>query len=224
MKPVSETKFISNAGFTSPGFEVDELGNIEIKGSISFSGELVTSNPLSLNEVALFDNGKLASSITDSSLTSVGVLNSLSVEGDTSITGNVSINGNVEAGALVISDTSTFNNDVAIKGNTSVNGDLVQSTGSIMLSSLSKGSIDNIDLGSTTPGSGDFTALTVTESADINPANTGRLDNINIGSRVRASASFSNVDISDKPIEPTAGANKNYVDNTAAALSIALGS
>jgi len=224
MKPVSETKFVSKTGFTSPGFEVDESGNIEIKGSVSFSGELVTANPLSLNEVALFEDGKLASSITDSSLTSVGELNSLSVDGDTSITGNVSINGDVQASGLVISDTSTFNNDVAIQGDTSINGDLVQSTGILMLSSLSKGSIDNIDLGSTSPGSGDFTALTVTESTDINPIITGNLDNINIGARIRASASFSDIDILDKPTEPTAGANKNYVDNTAAALSIALGS
>lgn len=100
------------------------------------------------------------------------------------------------------------------------------------------GSIDNVDIGVTTPAIGIFTDLTsdgdinfspiATKTFIINPADIGTIDNVNIGVTTEGTGRFSSLILTSEATQDDQVSTKGYVDTRinvfSAAFSIALGS
>jgi hypothetical protein len=136
----------SSYGFASPGFSVDQNGNITSSNltitNIVMSGDIVAngdnlSSALStvrINGVVKLSATALGSTVVTSSLTSVGTLTGLTV-----------------------------------------NGQLTASNGIIQLTSSTVGTIDNVNIGSITPGTGVFTSVNVTATPTTNTSAVNKL-------------------------------------------------
>lgn len=88
---------------------------------------------------------------------------------------------------------------LTVQGTTSISSGIVtiSSTGALSISSALRGNINNVNVGTTTPGTGTFTDLTVTGTLTLPqtfltpaPATTGTIDNYNIGLTTRGSGAF----------------------------------
>jgi hypothetical protein len=174
----------SESGFVSPNFLVSDQGNLtafnlSLSGDISLAGDLTTdsnlnvtgniiSNSITINGVSLVvnvDDGiELNKEIKQSGLEKLGVLEILDVRGD------VIIEGEDSSEVLTIRD------------------------GIVLITSQETGSLDNINIGLTTPAEAAFTEIEVDD-----------------------------VKINNTPTELFHATRKDYVDTTAAALAIALG-
>jgi hypothetical protein len=116
--------------------------------------------------------------------------------------------------------------------------------GTVIISSLSTGLLDNIDIGQTIPALGSFTTLNAdTGTVDLLTSTTAVIDDltvsqstitestvttITITTATIASAEISeltsdNIEITQQPTELYHATRKDYVDNRISALSIALG-
>jgi len=125
----------SNAGFKSPDFTVDSTGNL-IATSIG------SINPLTINGQVAISSTALGTSVLSSSLTSVGVLSGLTVTSVTDVTITTPSFTIVSDAFAVLSPAITLT-----------------STGTITLTSGATGSMNNINIGAVTPGTGKFTTL-----------------------------------------------------------------
>ena len=97
------------------------------------------------------------------------------------------------------------------------NADVVispQGTGVLTVQPINLGTIDNIDIGQTTPQKGSFSLLETTQ---------GTLNNTTIGATVPATAAFTSATVTTAPTDANDVSNKNYVDSTSTVLAIALG-
>jgi hypothetical protein len=125
----------SKSGFKSPGFRVDENGNLTISGALQIGADFSTSGIFRINGIELLDSTDstvaLGSSIRYSSLTKLGSLEFLNVDGD-----------------LIVTQGSTPYIQI-INGNTSIN------------SVNGVGAINNIDIGLGIPADGNFKSLNV---------------------------------------------------------------
>ncbi len=107
------------------------------------------------------------------------------------------------------------NNNVTFAGNNaSINIAPTGISGSVSINPSSIGSIDNINIGQTVAGEGTFTDLTATTST-ITTLNATSISTTNI--------TADEVTINDAPSDASKATRKDYVDNIAAALAIALG-
>lgn len=211
----------SDTGFSSPGFVVDQNGNI------NFSGSLLN------NGVTLISSTTLSSNVTYSSLTSLGTLTELDVAGNVSIsggllevatTGSVSLNpaskgaiNNVTIGlnspvegkfsSIVVTDTILYGSQNVLVGNPTTTG-----------------AIDNYNIGSIVRGSGSFTTLSVNNTVTLNPSVGGHIDNVTIGLTTPVTGRFTTVTLIQDPTETNQATSKQYVDTRISALAIALGS
>ena len=88
---------------------------------------------------------------------------------------------------------------LTVQGNTNISSGTVtiSSNGALSISSTLPGSINNVNIGTSAPGTGTFTNLTVTGTLNIAetflkpaPATTGTIDNYNIGLTTRGSGAF----------------------------------
>ena len=193
MTGVIYSKFQTDNGFASDAFNVDDAGNI--------IGVSINVNTIKLGGDTLFQvggsNQTLPSTITGSSLTSLGTLTALTVEGNVTI-----------------------------------------SDGQVLITSDTLGTLDNVDIGNTTPAAGTFTELTATDSVSLTPTAVGAIDNIEIGLTTPAQAEFTEVTATDITVDELASDNvtvnleptninhatrKDYVDRRIAAFSIAFG-
>jgi hypothetical protein len=193
MTGVIYSKFQTDNGFASDAFNVDDAGNI--------IGVSINVNTIKLGGSTLFEvggsNQSLPSTITGSSLTSLGTLTALTVEGNVTIT-----------------------------------------DGQVQITSDTLGTLDNVDIGNTTPAAGTFTELTATDSVSLTPTAVGAIDNIEIGLTTPAQAEFTEVTATDITVDELASDNvtvnleptninhatrKDYVDRRIAAFSIAFG-
>jgi hypothetical protein len=193
MTGVIYSKFQTDNGFASDAFNVDDAGNI--------IGVSINVNTIKLGGDTLFQvggsNQTLPSTITGSSLTSLGTLTALTVEGNVTI-----------------------------------------SDGQVLITSDTLGTLDNVDIGNTTPAAGTFTELTATDSVSLTPTAVGAIDNIEIGLTTPAQAEFTEVTAADITVDELASDNvtvnleptninhatrKDYVDRRIAAFSIAFG-
>jgi len=134
----------SNYGFSSPGFAVDQTGNVVLDNNITVDGNAVINGTLFAQSVQFGDNEAsfdivenddstftLAKEITNSHLRNLGVLERLEVDGDVYIG---------------IASTSFITID----------------NGSVVINSSEIGSIDNIEIGQNTPADAAFTTATAT--------------------------------------------------------------
>lgn len=132
----------SNYGFSSPGFVVDQTGNVTldnhlvVEGNTTINGTLFAENVQFGNNETNFNivenddsTFSLAKEITNSHLTNLGVLEKLEVDGDVYIG---------------IASTSFITID----------------NGTVTINSSEVGSLDNIDIGQNTPADAAFTTAT----------------------------------------------------------------
>jgi hypothetical protein len=133
--PISYVPFESKSGFRSPGFLVDQNGNLKIDGALTTGGSFNTTGIFSINGIQLLDNTDstvaLGSGIRYSSLTRLGTLEFLNIDGD-----------------LIVNQGSTPYFNI-------VNGNVK------MFSAYGVGAIDNIDIGLKVPADGNFKSLNV---------------------------------------------------------------
>lgn len=131
--------------------------------------------------------------------------------------GTVSIN---PSGGGFISNMDINANSIQSTGQTTLtpsNADVVispQGTGILTVGPINLGTIDNMDLGQTTPQKGSFSLLETTQ---------GTLNNTTIGATVPATAAFTSATVTTAPTDANDVSNKNYVDSTSTVLAIALG-
>jgi len=145
---VIQKPLTSTSGFKSPGFIVDAAGNFTI-------ANLNTTSNYKINGVSVLSEISLGSSVVSSSLTSVGVLTGLGVNSasnvDVSTTANLMLTSN--------STTITSTNLV------------LNSSGALVISSGTTGNLDNVDIGTTTPGNGTFNNLIATDTLFVGSQN-----------------------------------------------------
>jgi len=117
--------------------------------------------------------------------------------------------------ALANLNSLQVNNNVTFVGNNaSINIAPTGISGSVSINPSSIGSIDNINIGQTVAAEGTFTELTATIST-ITTLNATSISTTNI--------TADEVTINDAPSDASKATRKDYVDNIAAALAIALG-
>ena len=111
-------------------------------------------------------------------------------------------------------------------------------TGTLIVNPTVTGSINNVNIGATTPATATFTTLTATGDVDfngnnanititplgssvvtINPTTTGTINNVSIGNNTPHSARFTSVQVTSQPAGPTSAVTFGY----AAALAAAYG-
>lgn len=134
---VSYKQFQTEDGFKSVGFLVDENGNFSI-------ANLNTTSAYKINGYQVLSQTALGSSVVSSSLTSLGTLTGL--------------NTNATSDINLLSDTAI--NLTAPDVNISSTTLTATTSGAIILTSGTTGNIDNVDIGSTTPGNGTFNTIT----------------------------------------------------------------
>jgi hypothetical protein len=145
---VTYKPFISEKGFQSPGFVVDELGSFTI-------ANLNTTSSIKISGQTVITPTSLGSGIASSNLTSVGTLLGLAVNSTAPVnlttTNNINLTGNnVEINASSLTVTPS---------------------GTITMVPTVTGSIDNTDIGSTIPGNGNFINLTATDNIYLGSQN-----------------------------------------------------
>jgi hypothetical protein len=138
---VTYKPFISDKGFQSPGFLVDETGSFTI-------ANLNTTSAIKISGQTVITTNSLGSGIVASNLTSVGTLSGLTVNSTASVNLSTTNNINLTGDNVAINSSSLT----------------VTSSGTITLLPAITGSIDNIDIGTNTPGNGNFVNLTASDS------------------------------------------------------------
>jgi hypothetical protein len=126
----------SKSGFRSPGFLVDELGNLSVTGAVSVQGSIDTTGSFKINGIPIIDASDSVIGLDPIieralGLRQLGSLDYLNIDGD-----------------LRISEGSTPYFNV-------VNGHVE------MTSVSGVGSINNMDIGLRSPGDGNFKSLNV---------------------------------------------------------------
>jgi len=188
----------SKSGFKSPGFSVDENGNLRIGGALAIAGDFSTTGIFYVNGIQLLDNTDstvaLGDQIRYSSLTRVGSLEFLNIDGD-----------------LVVTQGSTPYIRI-INGNTSIN------------SVNGVGSMDNIDVGLKIPADGNFKSLNVGPGDSQGELSVqGNLIVSGLSNLTGTVTVTGDVGISNFPTEQTHATRKDYVDARVAAFAIAFG-
>jgi len=196
--------FESKSGFKSPGFSVNERGDIVTEGSVTISGQFNTTEDFLINGIQIIDDSdsvvSLSDQIKNSYLTRLGTLEFLNIDGD-----------------LVIAQGSTPYFQI-------VNGHVE------VISINGTGSIENMDIGLKEPGDANFKSVNIGPGDSTGEltvqGNVGITQDINVGGELSIGGDISvNGDISINllPRQPSHATRKDYVDSRVAAFSIAFG-
>jgi hypothetical protein len=192
----------SQFGFKSPGFTVDNQGNIVARGITLVSddpddGSIITVDNVIIKGVQLLEGGNsdtlsFGDNITHSFLTKLGTLQYLDIDGDLTISQG-------STAYFRISDGVVTMNSVA-----------------------SEGAIDNVAIGLEQPAAANFT------SVNIGPGDsTGELSvqgNVIVTTNVTSPLITSDTTIvNDAPTSASHATRKDYVDRRVTAFSIAFG-
>lgn len=196
--PTNLKRFKSDNGFESPGFVVDNSGNVVTK---AFRATSVSTTSLDIDNLFIGGNllftgngTVLGSAITSSSLESVGTLDSLDVNGLTTLRYNSTT-------VLQVIDDK------------------------IIITSPQRGSINNVDIGTVTPGTMKATRVDVVSAGgsqgQLNASNSAiNLNNTVIAGDILFSTP---VRVGARPTLGDQVARKDYVDNSVVAYAVALG-
>lgn len=202
---IAQKPLRSEMGFSSPGFEVDTYGNVNISGSFKINGSSISSS-----------SGTLPSMYVYSSLTRVGTLSELTVHGNTEFT-NGTITVSTTGTVSITSGTTGSLNNVAIGNN-------VASTGEFTTLTADVGNITSFTALSLTTTTASVNNLTNTGTLSVNPTITGSIDHVNIGYTTPGTGKFTTLTITTTPYNNTDATTKKYVDTRISAMAIALGS
>lgn len=187
----------SKSGFKSPGFSVNENGDMVVDGSVLFNSQLNVAPDFTVNGILIIDNTdsivSLGSGVKHSSLTKLGILENLSIDGD-----------------LTVAQGSTPYVSI-VNGHVEIN------------SVAAVGSIDNVDIGLKDPGHGNFKSLNVGPGDSTGELSVQ--GNVTVTSNVTVTGDVTASDISSTNLPTTAThlTRKDYVDAKIAAFSIAFG-
>lgn len=190
--------FESKSGFTSPGFLVNERGDIITEGSLAISGQLSTTEEFTINGIQIIDDTdsvpSLGQQIKNSALTRVGTLEFLDIEGD-----------------LVISQGSTPYFRI-------VNGHVE------MVSINGAGSIENMDIGLNEPGDANFKSVNIGPGDSTGELTVQ--GNIGVTGAIVGGGDLSiagDISVTLQPTDPDHVTRKDYVDARVSAFAIAFG-
>lgn len=188
----------SKSGFKSPGFSVDENGNLTISGALQIGSDFSTSGIFRINGIELLDatdsTVALGSQIKRSSLTQLGSLEFLNIDGD-----------------LVVTQGSTPYIQI-INGNTSIN------------SVNGVGSINNLDIGLAIPADGNFKSVNVGPGDSQGELSVQGSLIVTGTSTLTGTMSISGaIELGALPTSTTHATRKDYVDARVAAFAIAFG-
>lgn len=195
---INYVPFESKSGFRSPGFTVDELGNVQV-ATLTVGGQgqdsILRADQIYVKNIQLieadFDESTLValgSQIIGSSLTRLGTLEYLNIDGDLRIAQGSSpyfsvVNGHVE----------------------------IESFAAV-------GRMDNINIGLQNPAAANFTSVNVgpgDSSGELTvQGNASVTNDLNIGG---------DLSITNVPSLSSHATRKDYVDSRIAAFSIAFG-
>lgn len=193
--------FESKSGFKSPGFFVDENGNVIVR-ELSVRSEtgrsLLRADDIYVRDIQLIEGNDdsslvaLGNNIVASSLTRVGTLEYLNINGDINFSQGVTTYISVVNGLVEINSTSAT------------------------------GRIDNITVGLTSPAASQFTTTTITGSATVQ--GTSILNAVTSTTVAADSISVSgNIGVDTLPTLAEHVTRKDYVDNRISAFAIAFG-
>lgn len=196
--PVNHKRFKTPQGFESPGFVVDNTGDLAaqtITAVSQITSPVINTNNVNIGGVPIFaSNGTvLSATVVGSSLQEVGTLTSLTTDG------NVRLRYQGE-------------NKISLVD------------GKVTIRSETPGNIDNIDIGITTPGIVRSRQINV---VDFNGA-PGQLNasssSINFNnSTIAGAVVFSTAPVAATPVTGDQLARKDYVDNSSIAFAVAFG-
>lgn len=196
--PVNHKRFKTPQGFESPGFVVDNTGDVAAQTLTVVSqitSPAVNTNNINIGGVPVFaSNGTvLSATVTGSSLQELGTLTSLTTEGSVRL---------------------------RYQGENKIS--LVD--GKVTIRSETTGNIDNIDIGITTPGVVRTRQLNVVDfngaRGQLNAANA----DVNLNNSILAGTIvFGSAPIAPIPTNGNQLARKDYVDNSSIAFAVAFG-
>lgn len=196
--------FESKSGFKSPGFSVNERGDIVTEGSVTINGQFNTTEEFLINGIQVIDDSdsvvSLGEQIRNSYLTRLGTLEFLNIDGD-----------------LIVAQGSTpyFRIENGHVEMTSING---------------AGKIENIDIGLKEPGDANFKSVNIGPGDSTGEltvqGNIGTTGDIAVGSDVIVGGDINisgDISLNNLPTEISHATRKDYVDARISAFSIAFG-
>jgi len=195
---VSYIPFESKSGFKSPGFYVNEVGDLRVNGAVLFTSQLDVAPTFTVNGVLIIDNTdsvvSLGDQIKHSSLTQLGVLDGLEIDGDFTIAQGSS------PYIQIVNGVVTINSVAAV------------------------GTIDNIDIGLKDPGDANFKSVNIgpgDSSGELSvQGNVSVTQNVDVTGSIDVLGS---VNLSEIPTQPNHATRKDYVDSRISAFAIAFG-
>jgi hypothetical protein len=189
--------FESKSGFKSPGFLVNERGDIVVDGAVQFNSQFNVAPDFTVNGILVIDNSdsvvSIGSEIKHSSLTRLGTLEFLNVEGDFS----------VAEGSTPYIDI--INGKVSIASVTSV------------------GSIENMDIGLRDPADANFKSVNIGPGDSSGELSVQGHVIVTEDITVNGNGQFNLVRVDSTPTADNHATRKDYVDSRISAFSIAFG-
>ena len=201
---ITYVPFESKSGFRSPGFSVNERGDIRVDGAVVFNNQFNVAPDFTVNGILVVDSSGLSPAlgpeIKHSALTKVGTLEGLTIDGDFSIAQGSTPYVNIINGTVFIQSVSSV------------------------------GILDNVEIGLSNPAPANFTSvnigpgdssgeLTVQGHATITQDLTVDGDQA-VGGDLSA---LGNIAVGSSPTASNHATRKDYVDSRIAAFSIAFG-
>ncbi len=189
--------FESKSGFKSPGFLVNERGDIVVDGAVQFNSQFNVAPDFTVNGILVIDNSdsvvSIGSEIKHSSLTRLGTLEFLSVEGDFSV---------AEGSTPYI---NIVNGKVSLASVTSV------------------GSIENMDIGLRDPADANFKSVNIGPGDSSGELSVQGHVIVTEDMTVNGAGQFNTVRVDTTPTADNHATRKDYVDSRISAFSIAFG-
>lgn len=194
---ITYVPFESKSGFKSPGFLVNERGDIVVDGAVQFNSQFNVAPDFTVNGILVIDNSdsvvSIGSEIKHSSLTRLGTLEFLNVDGD-----------------LSVSQGSTPYIDIT-------NGRVT------MASVTSVGAIENMDIGLKDPADANFKSVNIGPGDSSGELSVQGNVIVTQDMTVDGAAQFNSIKISTTPNAVDDATRKDYVDSRISAFSIAFG-
>lgn len=194
---ITYVPFESKSGFKSPGFLVNERGDIVVDGAVQFNSQFNVAPDFTVNGILVIDNSdsvvSIGSEIKHSSLTRLGTLEFLNVDGD-----------------LSVSQGSTPYIDIT--------------NGRVTMSSVtSVGAIENMDIGLKDPADANFKSVNIGPGDSSGELSVQGNVIVTQDITVDGAAQFNSIKISTTPNAVDDATRKDYVDSRISAFSIAFG-
>jgi len=195
---IKYTPLESKSGFRSPGFSVNEVGDLTVDGSVLFNSQLNVAPNFTVSGILVIDASdsvpSLGPSIRNSNLSRLGILEKLDVDGDFTVAQGSTPYVNIVNGHVEINSVAAV------------------------------GSINNIDIGLIDPGDANFKSVNIGPGDSTGEltvqGNVGVTADMVVGGDVSVTG---DILLSNSPTEINQATRKDYVDSRVTAFAIAFG-